>query len=709
MLCNDIFFNVCNYCNGKSLIKLACINKSVDFKINNFIYDKNFADIFYLKNKIMINFFFMPILNKINDDFKKYIYVSSYNPKYYHYANEYKKIKNMYFNNMECDILFEIFNSDILKKSTIFNKEIYENITSDENQLNDFYYFIKKLYYDFDKFMVFIQQFREKLNKSLINKILIDLHPHNYKIKFALYSFRDTIDREYVTKYVLRNLSINNVEKYFEFIEWDLFSNNHLNYAIVKKYKNNINWDIYSRCINRDMIYKFEKNIIWSQLNTILDLDSNFIEQNYDKPWDWYNIMKQKILSIDCLIKITNFLTNNEMDILCEKQILNNEYIDLYNDKINWNLICKYQKLDIDLIKKYKHLINWNVISEFQEISYGLITSFDNELNWTIILNTKKYMDKCLIEKYHTEINWNDIHYFNNVPEKILILYKDIIDWNKFNYEIKLCNETINIIYDKLNIYKILQYNEINVNTFIVLKHYVDENNNFDIDWEYFYMKNNFILDDKKIYFFHTFVNWISILKKQKLSQNIMDIFYNEFQESEWIYMFQNNLLNIEDINKYHENINFEIIFSNKKFEMDELLITLELVISKENNINNIFDIICEKQKLTENFIDIYKNEIKWNKIWKYQTVSIDFIRKNIHKVIWKDVCKYQILDEQFIKDFHKKVSWMYVVIYQKLSNEFIIEFAHMMDLYRVAKYQKITHETFTILNMNKNHRIQNM
>lgn len=699
MFCDDIYNSIYEYCNGKSLIKLACINKISHIKINDYIDSDKYADIFYLKNRIMITFFFMPILieNTINDDFKNYIYNDNGSniERWYHYVNKYKYIKNNYFRN-GYDVFFEFFNGNILKKSNKFNEEIYNNISSNENYWNDFFYFIKKLNYDLKYFFIFIQQFKEKLNANIISKILIEIHPHKFDIKFMLISLKDYINKEYITAYVLRNLNIYKVDKFYEVIDWNIFSNNYLNYAIVNRYKNNINWTIYSRNIRNKFVHKFKKYIVWSEL-PILHMYNCFIENNYDKPWNWYDILKQKNISIECLIKITNFLMKNEIDILCEKQKINDTYIDLYYGIIDWNIICKYQKLNISIINKYINYINWDIISEFQDISYEIITNFDEYLNWTIILNKRKNINKFLVEKYHTKILWNDILCFDNVPEKILILYKDIINWKNFNYEMRLNNETINEIYEYLNIEKLIQYNDVDIDTFILLKIFSDKNQ-YEIDWQNYYKKNKYIINDDRISFFIEFISWNTIMEKQKLNPNIIDKYCDKFQKNEWIYMIQNNMLHIEELKKYNMYIDIEIIFNYANLEFNELLIMLEFANNNDIDMDNIYDIICEKQKLTENFIEMYINEIKWKKIWKYQILSIDFIRKYIHKVIWKDICKYQKLDEQFIRDFYKKVSWMYIAIHQNLSDEFIIEFQHFMDKHRIIKYQKITFETYSIL-----------
>lgn len=707
MICDDLLNSICKYCNGKSLIKLACMNNSSYLKINNYINDITFPDIFYSKNRIMITFFFIPILNrdKINENLKKYIDNALNNNNEQHYINIYKNIKNKYFRNGH-DIFFEIFNYDILKKSKQFNDEIYNNISSNDEQWNDFYIHIKKINYDFKKFIIFIQNFKQKLNANIVTKILIDMHSHKNNIKYVFNSLKHYADKQYVTRYVLNNLNIYNVDKFFEIIDWDLFSNHPLNFYIINRYKDNINWNIYSRNIKNKYINKFEKYIVWSEIYQSdylsLYLENDIIEKYCNKPWNWAYILQFKKISNNCLTKITKNLNFNEINVLCQFQVLNDEYINLHYDIINWNIVCKYQKLSVDIIKNYLKLINWDIFSECQQISYEIISYFDKYLNWTIILNTNRYASCFLIEKYHEHIFWNEVLYFNNVSENLLIFYKDVINWNNFQYEKKLSNETIKKLYDKLNIEKLIKNNNIDIDTFIILKRYSDKNIKCEIDWVNYYANNNYILDENQIVYFKDFVTWDIIVKKQILNTKMIELYSDDFNENEWIYMIKNYPFDVDNIIKYSEYIKYEIIFCNCKFENKDLLKILEFAETKSINMDNIYDIVSEKQILSEEFIENKKDRVNWKKIWKYQSVSVNFIRTYIHKVIWKDVCKYQILDEEFIRDFHKKVSWMFISIYQKLSDDFIIEFSHKMDKNKIKKYQNINFETYMFLDLDK-------
>ena len=162
--------------------------------------------------------------------------------------------------------------------------------------------------------------------------------------------------------------------------------------------------------------------------------------------------------------------------------------------------------------------------------------------------------------------------------------------------------------------------------------------------------------------------------------------------------MCKNNLLTLHELEEFHNYINFDIIFLYTKLEINDLIKLITIAYTIDVNIDHLFDIICEKQVLTEYFIETYYDHIHWNKIWKFQNLSIDFIIKHINKVNWKDICKYQILNEYFIKKYYKKVYWNFIVIYQKLTDQFILEFIHLLNPHKIIKYQKISFETYLLI-----------
>jgi hypothetical protein len=84
---------------------------------------------------------------------------------------------------------------------------------------------------------------------------------------------------------------------------------------------------------------------------------------------------------------------------------------------------------------------------------------------------------------------------------------------------------------------------------------------------------------------------------------------------------------------------------------------------------------ISQHQKLSEDFIREFKNDVDWDYISSYQRLSEDFIREFQDRVNWYWISIFQKLSENFIREFKDKVNWGYISLYQKLSEEFKKEF----------------------------------
>lgn len=86
-------------------------------------------------------------------------------------------------------------------------------------------------------------------------------------------------------------------------------------------------------------------------------------------------------------------------------------------------------------------------------------------------------------------------------------------------------------------------------------------------------------------------------------------------------------------------------------------------------------------KKLSESFIEEFKDKVNWNYIGFYQKLSEEFIKRNIDKLDLCVISAYQKLSEPFIKEFADKVSWKNISYCQKLSKDFIREFSDKLDL----------------------------
>ena len=98
-------------------------------------------------------------------------------------------------------------------------------------------------------------------------------------------------------------------------------------------------------------------------------------------------------------------------------------------------------------------------------------------------------------------------------------------------------------------------------------------------------------------------------------------------------------------------------------------------------------------QKLSEDFIREFQDNVDWECISMCQNLSESFIREFQDNVNWNYISGSQKLSEDFIREFQDDVNWEWISGYQKLSNEFIREFKYKVDWYCISKYQKLSNE----------------
>jgi hypothetical protein len=70
-----------------------------------------------------------------------------------------------------------------------------------------------------------------------------------------------------------------------------------------------------------------------------------------------------------------------------------------------------------------------------------------------------------------------------------------------------------------------------------------------------------------------------------------------------------------------------------------------------------------------------------WVDISCHQKLSEEFIREFKEEVDWYDISRCQALSEEFISEFEDLVDWEQISKYQVLSNEFIEEFKERLKL----------------------------
>lgn len=106
---------------------------------------------------------------------------------------------------------------------------------------------------------------------------------------------------------------------------------------------------------------------------------------------------------------------------------------------------------------------------------------------------------------------------------------------------------------------------------------------------------------------------------------------------------------------------------------------------------------ISWSQKLSESFIEKYKDKVDWVWISKYQKLSESFIGRYQDRVDWVCVSKYQYLSEKFIEKYRNKINWDLVSEYQFISKFFIKKYRYRINMkfindswhYKTTKFKK--------------------
>ena len=81
----------------------------------------------------------------------------------------------------------------------------------------------------------------------------------------------------------------------------------------------------------------------------------------------------------------------------------------------------------------------------------------------------------------------------------------------------------------------------------------------------------------------------------------------------------------------------------------------------------------------------VANNEIKdidWYHISKYQKLTESFIEKYKDKLDWYNISVYQELTESFIDKYADKVYWFIIISYHKLTHEFLEKHLYKYNLF---------------------------
>jgi hypothetical protein len=135
--------------------------------------------------------------------------------------------------------------------------------------------------------------------------------------------------------------------------------------------------------------------------------------------------------------------------------------------------------------------------------------------------------------------------------------------------------------------------------------------------------------------------------------------------------------------------------------EVDYKKISLDLLWEFRNYVD--WSLVYIEREVSPSFIrKMYEEEkngsysqvtFPWDCISQHQKLPEDFIREFKDEVWWTIISYHQELSEDFIREFKDIVVWSNIVQKQKLSEEFLVEFIDNVSLYWLERNENVSED----------------
>lgn len=90
---------------------------------------------------------------------------------------------------------------------------------------------------------------------------------------------------------------------------------------------------------------------------------------------------------------------------ISEYSKLSEEFIRVFEDKVDWELVCQYQKLSEELIREFQSKVDWYYVSSCHQLSENFIREFKDEVEWHSISEIQVLSDN-FVKELSDEIYW---------------------------------------------------------------------------------------------------------------------------------------------------------------------------------------------------------------------------------------------------------------------------------------------------------------
>ena len=139
---------------------------------------------------------------------------------------------------------------------------------------------------------------------------------------------------------------------------------------------------------------------------------------------------------------------------------LSEEFIEKYQDKVNWNNVSQFQSLSEKFMEKHFDKLNSKLISEYQVLSESFIEQHKNDLDWNNI-SVNQILSEPFMEKNHYLVNFYYISKFQALSESFIERYSFKLDWFYIAKYQKLSEQFIERNLRFLDFFDVLTYQKL--------------------------------------------------------------------------------------------------------------------------------------------------------------------------------------------------------------------------------------------------------
>lgn len=169
----------------------------------------------------------------------------------------------------------------------------------------------------------------------------------------------------------------------------------------------------------------------------------------------WLDISHFQILSEEF---IEEFADKLFWSYISTYQILSEPFIENFSDKVDWYRISCDQLLSEEFIRIHKNDVNWCYISGRQLLSEPFIAEFSEKVDWFFICS-RQTLSEPFIREHKDEVRWNIISKFQTLSNEFIDEFRDKLDLNLINLYQKLNNPPKDILESNQNwLYKDSSY-----------------------------------------------------------------------------------------------------------------------------------------------------------------------------------------------------------------------------------------------------------